>query len=123
MVKRPNNFCTSIVQIQDLTELIPAMLLQKKQQEAEEQCSQLCTSTVSCPLLLDPVNNSYLFMTIFLILELRLDNNQIEGIMLSINLRWSLLELVELHIWFEWFPRNNSSSRMNDIIWFQQQGD
>lgn len=37
---------------------IPARLQQRKQQEAEEQHSQLCMSTVSCHLLWDPVFNS-----------------------------------------------------------------
>ena len=38
---------------------IPVMLLQKKQQEEEERHSRLCTSTISCPLLLDPVRVSH----------------------------------------------------------------
>ena len=45
---------------------IPVMLLQKKQQEEEERHSRLCTSTISCPLLLDPVKSFTLVIYLWL---------------------------------------------------------
>ena len=41
------------------------MLQRKKQQEAEEQHSQLCMSKVGCLLQLDPVNVSVLLLNKF----------------------------------------------------------